>query len=440
MRAFRFSRPLGVGLLLALGGALLVLQACAHLARGDADTAPGPAPPAPSLHQQVPSRHDADPDDYVEALREAYARPPEHWPPPTLAEGVEHRELGPLPGPPPEPPGNPTTPAKAELGELLFFDGRLSGTGQMACASCHVAELGWADGRARSLGHGAGQLQRNTPSMLNAAYGEHLFWDGRASSLEALVVAVLTNEHEMAADPAQVEAAIAGIPGYAPLFQAAFGDSDVTLERIAAAIASHVRGIVSEPSADFDDFLEGEPDALSDAALRGLHLFRTDAGCLQCHGGPLLTDGAFHNLGLTYYGRKYEDLGRYRITGDIADVGAFKTPGLRNVARTAPYTHVGFFELPGLINIYNAGGSHPRQPDELVGDPLWPQTSPLLRKLGLDAGDKADLIAFLESLTERRRRDLVPDLPASEAGDAPAADPGNPRPRPASPAQPAGGA
>lgn len=358
----------------------------------------------------IPARGAMSPDELAAALRVAYAGGPALWPPATVLPGADVTPLGPLPAAP-EPRDNPSTDAKAGLGRLLFFDGRLSGSGQMSCASCHVAELGWADGRSRSLGHGAGQLERNTPSMLNAAHQRHLFADGRASSLEELVVAVLTNEHEMATDAEQVERAVRAIPGYRPLFDEAFGDDGVTLERIAQAVAVHVRGVVSESSADFDDLLEGDVDAVADDALRGLHLFRTDAGCINCHSGPLLSDGGFHNIGLTYYGRRYEDLGRYRVTGDPADVGRFRTPSLRNVARTAPYTHTGFLDLPGLINVYDAGGARPKRKDSQADDPLFPETSELLRPLDLTDGEKADLLAFLESLTERRRRDLVPELP-----------------------------
>ena len=339
---------------------------------------------------EIPDRRTSDPEDYVAALRLAYAGGPSRWPAAVVKPGAHVEPLGPLwaLGPTPEPADNPSSDAKAELGELLFFDGRLSGTGQMACASCHVAELGWADGRTRSLGHGAGQLARNTPSMLNAAYQDVLFADGRAGSLEELVVAVLTNEHEMNAEPEQVEQSVSAIAAYAPYFAEAFGDETVSIDRIAQAIAVHVRTIVSESSSDFDDVLEGDVDAL-------------------------LSAGGFHNLGLTYYGRKYEDLGRYAITGEADDVGRFRTPSLRNVARTAPYTRTGFFELDGLMNIYNAGGARQKRPDELADDPLWPEPSPLLEPLGLDAAERADLVAFLESLTERRRRDLVPELPQS---------------------------
>ncbi|MGA0061064.1 MAG: cytochrome-c peroxidase, partial [Planctomycetota bacterium] len=168
----------------------------------------------------------------------------------------------------------------------------------------------------------------------------------------------------------------------------------------------------SDGSAAFDRFLAGEAEARDDAAVRGLHLFRTKARCANCHHGPLLTDFGFHDLGLSYYGRKFEDLGRYRVTGDPADVGRFKTPSLRNVARTAPYMHNGLFALDGVLNMYSAGMATLRRKPEQADDPLFPTKSPLLKELDLDAGEKADVIAFLEALTERRRRVRPPEMPA----------------------------
>jgi len=357
-----------------------------------------------------PTRSDEDYNQLADTLRAAYANPPEDWPEPNVEPGIDPEPMG-LPRPAEFPEDNPHTDAKAELGKLLFFDGRLSGSGQMSCASCHIADLGWADGRARSLGHGARQLQRNTPSLLNTGFQPHYFWDGREESIESLIKSVLTNDTEMRTTPEEATERIAAVKGYADHFEAAFGDAKVTFDRIARAIATHVRTITSEASSDFDRFIKGDHDRLSDAAIRGLHLFRTDARCLNCHHGPELTDQQFHNLGLHYFGRKYEDLGRYYVTKQPEDVGRFKTPSLRNVSRTAPYMHVGFFNLEGLINVYNAGGARPRPREAFKDDPLWPTTSDLLVPLHLNQRDRADLEAFLESLTERRRRDMLPDLP-----------------------------
>ena len=145
---------------------------------------------------------------------------------------------------------------------------------------------------------------------------------------------------------------------------------------------------------------------------RILKLFRTKARCVNCHHGPGFTDHGFHDVGLSYYGRKFEDLGRYRVTKDPADVGRFKTPSLRNVARTGPYMHNGLFDLPGLVNMYSAGMAVLQPKPEQRDDPLFPKKSPLLQKLDLGEGEKGDLIAFLEALSDRRRRVMAPELPA----------------------------
>jgi cytochrome c peroxidase len=216
----------------------------------------------------------------------------------------------------------------------------------------------------------------------------------------------------MHASSAHLVTTLASSRGYRARFEAAFGDAEPTVARALTALADFERTVVSDGSSDFDAFLGGRHDALDDAAVRGLHLFRTKARCVNCHHGPLLTDGGFHDLGLSYYGRKLQDLGRYRVTEDPADVGRFKTPSLRNVLRTAPYMHNGLFDLDGVVNMYSAGMSTLKPRPEQEGDPLFPRKSPLLQPLGLDAGEKADLKAFLASLTERRRRVRPPPLPA----------------------------
>lgn len=347
-------------------------------------------------------------------LRAAYSRPPQSWPAPTIDPGVDFVELGRVVRP--KPPADARHRARVELGRTLFFDARLSGPGQMACASCHDADLGWADGRTTSFGHGFQPLGRNAPSILNAAFGSSFFWDGRAATLEDQALAVFENPAEMHASVAHVQSAIASSRGYRAKFAEAFGDEQPTIEHTLTAIADFERTIVSDGSSAFDQFLGGKPDALTDEAVRGLHLFRTRARCANCHHGPLLTDGRFHDLGLSYYGRKLQDLGRYAVTKDPADVGRFKTPSLRNVARTAPYMHNGLFDLPGVLNMYSAGMATLKRTPAEADDPLFPTKSPLLRELALSPQDKADLTAFLEALTERRRRVRPPELPA--LGDA----------------------
>ncbi len=349
-------------------------------------------------------------DPIATELRALYSGPSSTWPAPEIDEGVAFVELGRVERP--APPDDPRHQARVDLGQTLFFDARLSGPGQMACASCHEAELGWGDGRATSFGHGFQPLARNAPSILNAVFGTSFFWDGRSETLEDQALAVFENQDEMHASVDHVVATVSSSRGYRARFAAAFGDDEPTIERVLQAIAAFERTVVSDGSAAFDRFLAGDSEALDDAAVRGLHLFRTKARCANCHHGPLLTDGGFHDLGLSYYGRKFEDLGRYRVTGDPADVGRFKTPSLRNVARTAPYMHNGLFALDGVLNMYSAGMATLRRKPEQADDPLFPTKSPLLKELDLDAGEKADVIAFLEALTERRRRVRPPEMPA----------------------------
>lgn len=363
---------------------------------------------------RLPPRPTLSEDAYraqAQTLRPIYAGPASQWPTPDLDDSVRahYVELGLLTALP-YPADNPYDPAKAALGQQLFFDPRLSGSGQLSCSSCHDPDLGWADGRTVSFGHARKVLKRNAPTVQNAGHLPALFWDGRVVTLEQQVEAVLHNDDEMRSTEALIRERLGQIPGYTNAFDQVFGSSTVTMARVAQAIATFERTITSR-SSSFDAFLRGDELALSDAAVRGLHLFRTTARCVNCHHGPMLTDGKFHNEGLTYYGRKLQDLGRYEITRRPEDVGAFKTPSLRNIGRTAPYMHVGLFDLEGVLNMYNAGMPTPRRRPELKDDPLFPRKSHLLKPLGLNTQDMADLKAFLESLTETRQRMMSPDLP-----------------------------
>lgn len=382
-------------------------------AGGDEEAEDAVEKSAPATHR-LPPRATLDEADYsqqAQDLRRLYAGPVTNWPAPHIDDAVRghYVELGLLPAMP-YPDENPYHPAKAALGKQLFFDPRLSGSGQISCSSCHDADLGWADGRTVSFGHARKVLKRNAPTVQNAGHLPALFWDGRVVTLEQQAEAVLRNDDEMRSHEALISERLSQLPGYTGAFAQVFGESTVTMARVAQAIATFERTITSR-SSPFDSFLRGDEQALSDAAVRGLHLFRTTARCVNCHHGPLLTDSRFHNEGLTYYGRKFQDLGRYEITRQPGDVGAFKTPSLRNIGRTGPYMHLGLFDLDGVLNMYNAGMPTPRRRPEHKDDPLYPQKSPLLKPLGLNKQDLADLKAFLESLTETRQRMMPPDLP-----------------------------
>jgi cytochrome c peroxidase len=345
----------------------------------------------------------------AQTLRADYSKPAARWPRPTLDKGVALNELSLLPEPS-YPPGNRPSPRKQALGKQLFFDPRLSASGQISCASCHDPDLSWADGRTVAFGHDRSAGRRNAPSIMNAAYNTSHFWDGRAASLEQQASSPIVDPIEMNADAGKMVARLNAIGEYRKEFKEVFGADSITLPDIARAIADFERTLRGGRSR-FDAFLKGKTDALSDSAVRGLHLFRTSARCLNCHNGPNFTDGQFHDLGLSYYGRKYEDLGRYRITHRPEDVGRFKTPTLRNVTRTAPYMHNGLFNLEGVLRMYNAGMATLRRKPSQMHDPLFPTKDPLLQPLGLNPHDLEDLLAFLKSLEEPHRRVRPPELP-----------------------------
>lgn len=333
------------------------------------------------------------------------------WPKAFIDASVsEYQEIGHLP----EmefPVDNPYSDAKKELGKTLFFDPRLSSSGQIACASCHDSEVGWGDSRRVSYGHDRQQGRRNSMTLLNVGYAENLFWDGRATSLENQVHFPVEDTLEMNFHMDMAIGRISKIKGYRTLFKEAFGDSSITDAGVRKAIATYERTIVSQ-STKFDEFIDGEADVYSDEEVLGLHLFRTKARCINCHNGGYFSDNKFHNVGLTYYGRKYEDLGHYEVTGEKEDIGKFRTASLREVSRTDPYMHNGLFpHLRGVINMYNAGMPRPERKPHQENDTLFPETSPILIKLNLTDYEKYSLLQFLETLESRSWRESVPELP-----------------------------
>ena len=330
-------------------------------------------------------------------LRQTYARPIAGWPRPQVADGVTPAELAPVSAM----PVPSLAPAVVALGQRLFYDPRLSRSNAVACLSCHSPAHSFADSKRVSVGHEGRLGQRNTPGLRGVAQIKPLFWDGRASSLEEQALGPLQHPDEMAMDVPALPAKLAALDDYTAQFDAAFGQgAGVTLPRILTALADYQRTLLP-PVTRFDTFLEGERTALNDRELLGLHLFRTKARCMTCHSGALLTDQQFHNLGLTYYGRKkYEDLGRYLVTGKDGDVGKFRTPGLRGVAQSGPWMHNGLFpQMVGLLNMYNAGMSRPVPHNaQQAADPKFPVTSPLLQPLQLTSGEIIALKSFLEAL------------------------------------------
>ncbi len=354
-----------------------------------------------------------DDKETIEKLRKTYSSGDiSQWEKPELDEEViaNFEDIGVLPKMI-FPENNPYSEAKKELGKMLFFDPRLSKSKQISCASCHDPELAWGDGRTISYGHNRQTGKRNSPSLLNIGYHSVFFWDGRAASLENQALGPITDPVEMAATETISIKNIKKIKGYKPYFREAFGDEKITIERILKAIATYERTITSKKS-KFDSFIEGKSDIFTDEEVIGLHLFRTKARCINCHNTPLFSNQKFHNVGLSYYGRTFEDLGKYNITHKKEDVGKFKTPSLREIGRTAPYMHNGLMpNLEGIIEMYNAGMPRVKPKENQKNDSLFPVTDPLLKKLNLTKKEQNALKAFLLTLSSSPRREILPKLP-----------------------------
>lgn len=298
--------------------------------------------------------------------------------------------------PVPVPQDNPQSKAKIELGHRLVFDTILSkNNNSLSCAGCHLPFAGGGGHTPRAFGH-AGELGRWAPSWVNAAYYGSLFWDGRAASLEEQTGALpghmgpISSPDEMAGDVDAIVKKLNADATYQRMFQKAFG-GPASPERIAKAIAAFERTLIAF-DAPFQKYVNGDKNAISEAAKRGFALFQGKAQCAACHTPPLLTDNSFHNIGVPQVGPLKEDVGRYAVSKDEDDMRAFKTPTLYNSASLLFFMHDGAFaSLEEVIAHYNKGGN----PDD-------PHQDPLIEPLKLSEQEKADLIAFLESLTDER--------------------------------------
>lgn len=480
--------------------------------------------------------------------RAMYAKPVSEWAKPALDKSIENEweEFAPLPKNAPFPADNPYSYPKKELGERLFNDTRLSKSGQFACASCHHKELGYGDGLPNSMGHNGQKGRRNAPNIQMSGFFPLLFWDGRATSLEAQSLGPITDPIEMANTLNNVEKSLQEASEYYALFVASFGDSAlqkawalsypeafkeakgedyeafvqehltedfgeskkfdldskakslaneiastkeaksamptttkdgktmpknaddshsklsklpplkrdeikaqaqavfgnkafhrltrvdyinsftqdfspksmpkklskidiarakslITIENIAKALATYQRTLVPQDTR-FNRFLKGEYSALDDKELFGLDIFRNKGECMNCHYGSILSDKKFHNIGVAFYGRGLEDLGRYEVSKNPLDMGAFKTPSLVNVGKSAPYLHNGISpNLSGLIHLYDAAFPFADTKRFSIGydisaDMLVPKVDPLIRELKLTVEEIQALEAFLLAL------------------------------------------
>lgn len=310
------------------------------------------------------------------------------------AFGAEQSGLRP---PVPIPPDNPQDAAKVALGAQLFFDPRLSGDDTISCATCHDPATAWANHHATDTGIKGQVGTRNSGTILDSAYMKFQFWDGRAASLEEQALGPIHNPIEMGETLDNVVRKLNAIADYRSQFRTVFG-TDATTDEIAKAMAAFERTVISGPS-PYDRYLAGEMTALSDAAQRGLALFSGKARCVLCHGGPMLSDQSFHNLGVGM-DREQPDIGREAITKNPRDRGRFKTPSLRNVALTWPYLHDGSARsLDDVLELYDRGGV----PNENLDS--------MMRPLRLTDREQADLKAFLESLTGPLPVIVKPALP-----------------------------
>jgi cytochrome c peroxidase len=297
--------------------------------------------------------------------------------------------------PVPWPADNPYSQARAELGRILFFDGRLSSNGAVSCASCHDPKHAFSDARLFSTGVNGKPGVRHAPTLIDRAWGKSEFWDGRAATLEAQVLGPVTNPDEMGMTPDAVVQKLQAIKGYAPLFAAAFGDGAISFERIAQALATFERTIVSGNS-PYDRYLAGDKSALTKRQKDGLDFFNKKGECAECHSGPDLTTEKFVNLGIGMDAAN-PDPGRETVTKKRGDFGKFKVPTLREIADRAPYMHDGRYKTLGEVLDFYAKGGLPN-----------PHLDTRITAFYMDEETKRDLLDFLSALSGEGWRQIAP--------------------------------
>lgn len=276
----------------------------------------------------------------------------------------------------------PPSQTEVELGKILFFDTRLSSNNKISCATCHNPDFGFSDGKKVSFGVNGNKLSRNTPHLYNLAWNNSFFWDGRASTLEKQALMPVTSKNEMNLPKEELVEKISKVAFYQERFSTLYSDG-INALNISKALASFERSIITRNS-PFDKYLKGDKKAISKDSIAGMNLFTTKASCIVCHSGANFTDNSFHNLGFTSI-----DEGRGKIVNDKSLNGAFKTPGLRNIALSAPYLHDGSLKtLEDVVVFYNKGGG------------VSKNKSNLIRPLNLNKKEIYQLVSFLNSLTE----------------------------------------
>ena len=292
------------------------------------------------------------------------------------------------------PADNPMTAEKVALGKQLYYDKRLSGDGNRSCYGCHLKENGLTDGKPLAIGAFDKTLTRSSPTLWNIGYHSELYWDGRSGALEKQVQGAWgggnmgASGKDEAPSMDDICAKLNEIAGYKEQFQAIFGE-DASPGNVAKAVASFMRTIVASDSA-WVRFRDGDDSAISEQARKGWQVFSEKAKCTNCHDGLLLTDLQYHNVGIGM-DKENPDVGRAKVSGDDKDTGAFKTPTLLDISKSAPYGHDGSIAtLEEAVDIMSSGGKANEWLDEKnLAD---------AKDANLTDEDKADMVAFLKSL------------------------------------------
>src|SRR3954447_14081737 len=293
------------------------------------------------------------------------------------------------------PAKNPYSVAKVELGRYLYFDKRLSADETVSCASCHDPKSAYTDGAAVSTGIRKQKGNRSAPTIINRAYALAQFWDGRAATLEDQAKGPMANPIEMGNTHEALVGRLQQIPGYRPMFAKAFGSEEITIDRVAQAIACFERTLLSG-NAPYDRYKLGNKQALTAAQVRGMSVFFDKAKCDKCHEGANFTLNAYANLGVGS-DKPEPDVGRFAVTKNPRDWGVFKTPTLREIAHTAPYMHDGSLKtLDEVVEFYDKGGIKNKNLDENI------------KPLHLTAQEKSDLVEFLKSLSGEGWQNVKP--------------------------------
>lgn len=307
--------------------------------------------------------------------------------------------------PVPVPADNPPTRETIELGRRLFFDPILSKDGSISCSSCHDPKRGFADPRRVSLGVNNAAGTRQAMTVLNAAYHLTQFWDGRAPTLEEQAKGPVPNPVEMAHSLAGVERKLMANPRYVKLFAEAWGPGRITYEMVAKSIASYERTLISGNSPFDRYYYGGDKTAMSESAIRGLQFYLNPslkaANCVSCHRidkeYATFTEEKFHNTGVAWdpVTKQITDMGRFAVTGNPRQPGAFKVPTLRNIALTAPYMHNGSLKtLEEVIDFYAEGG----RPNQFLSNDVSAKGWPDIPREQFEQAKK-DLVEFMKALT-----------------------------------------